>query len=272
LIKFEKAKMNSRKILLERRGPLSIVTFNDPAHLNALDDLMAEQFSEVMQRQLEDENVRAVLLTGEGAAFCAGANLKEMFSKQSRDGVPDVGFSLRNLVNPTLVRMKESSKPIIAAVNGAAVGVGCGIALSADIVLAGRSGYFFQSFIRLGVVPDGGSSWIIPRLAGCGRATAMMMLGEKIGAETAVAWGLAYRMFEDTELMNAAHTIAARLAHGPTQAYGKIKKMMYMSAANSFAEQLELEAACQVEAFSSQDCREGIAAFVGKREPVFKGR
>jgi 2-(1,2-epoxy-1,2-dihydrophenyl)acetyl-CoA isomerase len=264
--------MNNGKILLEHRGPLSIVTFNDPAHLNALDDLMAEQFAEVMQHQLNDDNVRAVLLTGEGRGFCAGANLKEMFGKQSRGSAPDVGSSLRRFVNPTLERMKESPKPIIAAVNGPAVGVGCGIALSADIVLVGRSGYFFQSFIRLGVVPDGGSSWIIPRLAGYGRAAAMMMLGEKISAEAAVVWGLAYRMFEDAELSGAAHTMAAALAQGPTQAYGKIKKMMRMSVVNGFAEQLELEAACQVEAFSSEDCREGIAAFVEERDPDFKGR
>jgi 2-(1,2-epoxy-1,2-dihydrophenyl)acetyl-CoA isomerase len=263
--------MNEQKILLERDGPLSIVKFNDPKHMNAVDSVMRQQFAATMEQQLGDENVRAILLTGEGQSFCAGANLKDMFGEQSRGVVPDVGMSLRTFLNPTLVRIRESNKPVVAAVNGAAVGVGCGIALSADIVLVGRSGYFFQSFTRLGVVPDGGSSWTIPRLVGHGRAVAMMMLGEKIDAETAVNWGLAYRMFEDAELQKSARAMAARLANGPTLAYGRIKDMLRKSIVNSFAQQLEVEVANQVGAFSSSDCREGIAAFVEKREPAFRG-
>jgi 2-(1,2-epoxy-1,2-dihydrophenyl)acetyl-CoA isomerase len=264
--------MASRRILLERKDALAVVKFNDPAHLNAFDDAMAEQFAALMQQQLDDDGIRAILLTGEGRAFCAGANLKDMFGEQSRGKVPDVGFTMRAFLNPTLVRMAQSSKPIVAAVNGPAVGVGCGIALAADIVLIGRSGYLFQSFIRLGVVPDGGSTWSIPRLAGYGRARAMMMLGEKIDAGTAVSWGLAYKMFEDTELPRAAHAMAAKLAQGPTLAYGKIKQMLRASETNGFAEQLELEAMQQVEAFSTDDCRDGIAAFIEKREAAFKGR
>lgn len=264
--------MNDPKIVLERDGSLSIVKFNDPEHLNAVDDAMRQQFASTMKHQLEDDGVRAILLTGEGRAFCAGANLKNMFREQLRGGVPDVGTSLRDFINPTLLHMRESGKPIVAAVNGPAVGVGCGIALSADIVLVGRSGYFLQSFIRLGVVPDGGSSWTIPYLAGHGRATAMMMLGEKIDAETAVNWGLSYRMFEDDELLQAARAMATRLANGPTLAYGKIKKMLRAGMVNTFAQQLEVEAVNQVESFSSSDCLEGIAAFIERRNPAFKGR
>ncbi len=264
--------MIDRKILLEREGPLAVVKFNDPERLNAMDDTMREQFAVATNQLLDDDGVRAILLTGEGRAFCAGANLNNMFSKQASGTVPDVGTSLRDFINPTLARMRESGKPIVAAVNGAAVGVGCGIALSADIVLVGRSGYFFQSFIRLGVVPDGGSSWIIPRLAGLGRAAAIMILGEKIDAQTAVSWGLAYRMFPDEELREAARAVAARFASGPTLAYGKIKEMLRKSPDNTFGAQLEMEAAFQVEAFSSADCREGIAAFVEKRDPAFIGR
>lgn len=259
-------------ILLEIDGPLAIMKFNDPARMNALNTQMRVELTDTMNRLLGDDSVRAILMTGEGRAFCAGANLKNMSDDHKRGGSPDVGGSLRDIVNPMLVRMAEARKPIVSAVNGAAVGVGCGIALAADIVLVGRSGYFFQSFIRLGVVPDGGSSWTIPRLAGRGRAAAMMMLGEKIDAETAVAWGLAYRLYEDAELQAAARALATRLAHGPTLAYGKIKKMLAASADNGFAAQLELEAATQVEAFATADCREGIAAFVEKREPAFKGR
>jgi 2-(1,2-epoxy-1,2-dihydrophenyl)acetyl-CoA isomerase len=264
--------MSVRKVLLERDGPLAILKFNDPGSLNAMDDIMRGQFAEVMTAQLDDDSVRAVLLTGEGRAFCAGANLKNMFGQQSRGAVPDVGQSLRTYINPTLVRMQESPKPIMAAVNGPAVGVGCGIALAADIVLAGRSAYFFQSFIRLGVVPDGGSSWFIPRLAGQGRAAAMMMLGDKIDADTALRWGLVYKVFEDDELPVAARSLAGQLANGPTLAYGRIKAMLRESPASSLAAQLEREAENQALSFSSADCREGIAAFVEKRAPSFKGR
>lgn len=263
--------MTYRRIGVERDGPLATLTFNDPAHLNAMDNIMRAEFTSAIDSLLEDDAVRAILLTGEGRAFCAGANLKAMHSEQSSGGSPDVGTSLRDYMNPTLVRMAQSRKPIVSAVNGAAVGVGCGIALSADIVLVGRSGYFFQSFIRLGVVPDGGSSWIIPRLAGRGRAAAMMMLGDRIDAETAVSWGLAYKVFDDAELLPAARAIANRLAHGPTLAYGRIKDMLSKTLDNSLAAQLELEAAYQQASFATDDCREGIAAFVERREAQFRG-
>lgn len=261
-----------QKVLAERDGPLAIVKFNDPANLNAIDSGMRRDFVAAMNQALDDETVRAILITGEGRGFCAGANLKEISGQQSTGAVPDVDVRLRKYVNPMLVRMQDSAKPVVAAVNGAAVGVGCGIALAADIVLVGRSGYFLQSFIRLGVVPDGGSSWSIPRLAGRGRAMAMMMLGDKIDAETAVRWGLAYEMFEDIDLYAAARTMAAKLANGPTFAYGKIKEMVRVSEDNTFAAQLELEATYQKLAFSTADCREGVAAFIEKRAPKFIGQ
>lgn len=264
--------MSANRVLLERDGPLAVVRFNDPVHMNAMDEGLCDEWSGVMAGLLDDDGVRAVLLTGAGNAFCAGANLKAMSRQQAGGEAPDVGRALRHTLNPVLQRMLTSQKPIIAAVNGAAVGVGCGIALAADIVLVGRSGYFFQSFIRLGVVPDGGSSWTIPRLAGAGRAAAMMMLGEKIDAETAVSWGLAYRLHDDAALYPAAHALSVKLANGPTLAYGRIKQMLAASRDNSFAAQLELEAENQVASFATADCREGISAFVEKREARFAGR
>src|ERR1700743_1173418 len=178
--------MDHGKILLERQDALAILRFNDPDRLNAMDDAMCRQFADAMNTQLDDGGVRAILMTGEGRGFCAGADLKNMSKEQSRGKTPAAGTNLRDLITPVLVRMRESAKPIVAAVNGPAVGVGCGIALASDIVLGARSGYVLPSFVSLGVVPDGGSSWIIPRLARYGRAAAMMLLGEKIGAQTAV--------------------------------------------------------------------------------------
>lgn len=259
------------KILFERDGPLAIVKLNDPAHLNAVDEVMRPELVDVMTRVIEDDAVRAILITGEGRAFCAGANLKEMSVEQGRGETPDVGAMLRGGVNDMLVRMMQAKKPIVAAVNGAAVGFGCGLALAADIVLIGRSGYFFQSFIRLGVVPDGGSSWLLPRLAGRGRAAAMMMLGDKIGAEHAVNWGLAYRMHEDAELAGAARALAGELSQGPTLAYARLKALLAEGVNNTWAEQLDLEAKHQQASFETADCREGIAAFVEKRPPRFRG-
>lgn len=260
------------QILVERDGPLAIVAFNDPPRLNALNTRMRAAFTKAMDGLIADGAVRAILITGQGRAFCAGANLKNMSDEQKGGADPDVGGSLRDSVNPLLLRMAAAAKPIVSAVNGAAVGVGCGIALAADIVLVGRTAYFFQSFIRLGVVPDGGSSWTIPRLAGRGRAAAMMMLGDRIDAQTAVEWGLAYRLHEDAELPAAARAMALSLANGPTLAYGRIKRMLAASVNATFAEQLETEAANQVAAFATADCREGIAAFVEKRSPNFRGR
>jgi len=259
--------MTFERVILERDGALAVVTLNDPERLNAIDKPMLDELVTVMNSVLGDEGVRAVAITGAGRAFCSGANLAAV----SQGAMPDVGGMLRDSVSPLLMRMKEARKPVIAAVNGAAAGVGCGLALAADIVLIARSGYFFQSFTRVGLVPDGGSSWIIPRLAGTGRAMAMMMLGDKIGALDAVAWGLAYRWYEDGDLALAARDLAKGLANGPTLAYAGLKQMLAASPCNSFAEQLELEAVCQQRVLDTADCREGIAAFVEKRRARFTG-
>lgn len=263
--------MTNERILLKRDGALAIVRFSNPGAMNAMDKVMCREFLQVMDEALDNQGIRAILLTGEGNAFCAGAQLKEMSALQSAGETPDVGESLSRYINPVLVRMVEGPKPIVAAVNGAAVGVGCGIALAADIVLVGRSGYFLQSFVRLGVVPDGGSTWSLPRLAGRGRAAAAMMLGDRIDAETAIRWGLAYRVFEDAALPDAARQIGQRLAQGPTLALGRIKDLLSRSEDSKLEAQLALETDHQRAAFASQDCREGIAAFVEKRAPVFHG-
>lgn len=264
--------MSYRQILVERDGPLAILTFNNPERMNAIGDVMRGEFASAMHDALDDPGVRAILLTGAGRGFCAGADLKEISAHHARGETPDIDRRLGHYVNPLLVRMSRSDKPVVAAVNGAAVGVGCGIALAADIVLIARSGYFLQSFVRLGVVPDGGSSWSIPRLAGRGRAAAMMLLGERVDAEQAVQWGLAWKLFEDEELPLQARAAALRLAHGPPLAQGRIKDMLRQSETNGFAAQLDLEQDYQRQSFATEDCREGVAAFMAKRPAAFQGR
>lgn len=258
-------------VVFECRDGLAVLRFNRPERLNALNDVMREEWAAAMDTALTSRTVRAVLVTGVGRAFCSGADLKEMFAEQTAGQTPDVRAKLSASINPVLVRMREADKPIIAAVNGPAVGVGCGIALAADIVLASRSAYFLQSFIRLGVVPDGGSSWLLPRLVGHGRALAMMMRGDRVDADKAFAWGLVDDLYEDDALAPASEELARTMAQGPTKAYAAIKRMARASDTNTFADQLEVESLQQQEAFGTSDCVEGIAAFVEKRGPRFTG-
>ena len=260
-------------MLVEREGPLAILKFNRPTLMNAMNKTMAQEISVAMPSLIDDEDVRAILLTGEGRGFCAGADLKDVSDGHKRDMAPlDGGAMLRTCINPILLRMSTAPKPIIAAVNGPAAGVGCGIALAADIVLAARSASFIQAFIRIGAVPDGGSSWMLPRLVGRARATAMMLMGESISAEDAAQWGLIHRMLEDDALMPFACQLALDMANGPTSAYAASKAMIAASVDNSFAAQLALEADRQDDAFQTRDFAEGVAAFVESRPASFTGK
>ncbi|WP_439817170.1 enoyl-CoA hydratase-related protein [Zavarzinia sp. CC-PAN008] len=262
-------------LLVERDGPLAIVTLNRPDRLNAMSGAMMKDLPAAFDALMADAEVRAILLTGAGRGFCSGADLKDM-DEGNKDPAKKArgegGDGLRGYINPMLERLARAEKPVIAAVNGPAAGVGCGLALVADIVIAARSASFLQAFIRLGVVPDGGSSWTLPRLAGKARATAMMLLGEKISADQAADWGLIYQVVDDNQLMPTAHAIAMKMANGPTWAYGAIKRMIDASTSNDFATQLALEASTQDQAFRTEDSKEGVAAFVEKRTAQFKGR
>jgi 2-(1,2-epoxy-1,2-dihydrophenyl)acetyl-CoA isomerase len=259
------------KIKVEREGALQTITLDDPKHMNAMGETMRVEFIDAMMHAIENADVRAILLTGAGRGFCAGANLSEFAATFAKGEIPDVGAMLRQDLNALLVRMTTCEKPIIAAVNGPAAGFGCGLALAADIVLVARSACFVQSFVRLGANPDGGSSWFLPRLLGRGRAAAMMLLGEKMSAKDAVAQGLAYAEFEDHALAGAARELAQRLALGPTRAYAAIKTLIAESEGSDLADQLEREASHQVALFETRDCREGVAAFMEGRRPTFRG-
>jgi 2-(1,2-epoxy-1,2-dihydrophenyl)acetyl-CoA isomerase len=247
------------------------VTLNRPEKLNALNPEMHKLLRQALERAAEEREVRAVLLGGAGRGFCAGQDLSE------RDVSPgaapiDLSVSLGSYYNPLVRRLRELPKPVVCAVNGVAAGAGANLALACDIVLAGRSASFIQSFSRIGLVPDAGGTWILPRLVGSARAMGLALLGEKLSAEQAAQWGLIWKVVEDDVLLAEGIQLAKQLAEGPTRGYGLIKKAMHASSGNSLDAQLELERDLQREAGYSEDYREGVTAFKEKRTPRFKGK
>jgi 2-(1,2-epoxy-1,2-dihydrophenyl)acetyl-CoA isomerase len=247
------------------------VTLNRPEKLNALNPEMHQLLREAFARARDEEAVRAVLLTGAGRGFCAGQDLGER--KQAAEDTPiDLSMSLGSHYNPLVRRMHELRKPIVCAVNGVAAGSGANIALAADIVLAARSASFIQSFANLGLVPDSGGTWILPRLVGRARAMGLALLGDKLSAEDAERWGLIWKAVDDDRLAAEAGALARRLAGGPTKGYGLLKKALNASPGNSLDAQLDLERDLQREAGFSEDYREAVSAFIEKRKPAYKGK
>jgi 2-(1,2-epoxy-1,2-dihydrophenyl)acetyl-CoA isomerase len=217
-----------------------------------------------------DSSVRAVLITGAGRGFCAGADLADPDREAS--ATADSGAALEKYFNPTIRLMRTIPKPIVAAVNGVAAGVGMSFALAADIAIAGKSASFLQAFARIGLLPDGGSTWFLPRLVGDQRARALAMLAPQIPAEKAKEWGLIWDVVEDAALMATATEIARKLADGPTLALARIKGALDQSSANDLSAQLDVERDFQRELGRSDDFREGVTAFLAKRKPEFKGK
>jgi 2-(1,2-epoxy-1,2-dihydrophenyl)acetyl-CoA isomerase len=245
------------------------LTLNRPERLNALNGALIEALSAGIGRAGADPQCRAVLITGAGRGFCAGADLanRAFAPGQAR---PDLGQSLEKGVNPLIRAIRNLPKPVVCAVNGPAAGAGANIALACDIVLAGRSAQFLQAFARVGLIPDAGGTFILPRLVGEARARALMMLAEPIGAEEAQASGMIYRVVDDEDLMGEAHSVAERLAAGPTRALGLIKRALAASPANSLDAQLDLERDLQREAGAGDEYEEGVRAFLDKRRPDFR--
>jgi len=248
---------------------LATITLNRPDRLNALNqELKAELLAAVRQIGAPRSGVRCLLLTGSGRGFCAGADLA--------DGAvgprADPGATLLDTYHPLLQELAALEMPIVSAVNGVAAGAGMSLAISADIVIAAETAYFLQAFINIGLVPDAGSTFILPRLVGTARARAMMMLGEKVPAQTALEWGMIYRVVKDDALMTEARLIAQKLADGPTNSLSSIRKLMAASSGNSFAEQLHAEAQAQRAAGQTSDSAEGVIAFLEKRAPKFRGQ
>ncbi len=262
-MEFERAK-------LDIDGSVGIVTLNHPEVMNAVS---AEMLGGLMKAldQIEDpkNGVRCMLMTGAGRGFCAGANLQP--SGGGPSGSRDAGSVLETQYHPFLRRLRELPIPFVTAVNGAAAGVGMSFALMGDLVLCARSAYFLQAFRRIGLIPDGGSTWILPRLIGKARAMELSLLGEKLPAEKALEWGLINRVFDDAELIGKAKEFARDLANGPTVALSLIRRLYWESADNTYEEQLNLERQMQRKAGNSADFGEGVRAFLEKRPAKFKG-
>ncbi len=256
------------KITLAKADGLATLTLNAPARLNAVSRKMIAEIKSAWEDIAADGSVRAVLLTGAGRGFCAGADLADPDRKNDADS----GAALEKFFNPVIRTMRSLPKPIVAAVNGVAAGVGMSFAMAADIAIAAKSASFLQAFARIGLLPDGGSTWFLPRLVGEQRARAMAMLAPQIAAEQAKQWGLIWDVVEDAALMSTATELARLLADGPTQSLGRIKEAMNRANGNTLDQQLDVERDFQRELGRSEDFKEGVEAFLAKRKALFKGR
>jgi 2-(1,2-epoxy-1,2-dihydrophenyl)acetyl-CoA isomerase len=258
-------------ILVSRDAGVLSVTLNRPDKLNAFNPEMHKLLRDALEQALDEADVRAVLVTGAGRGFCAGQDLSERDGRAEAAPI-DLSVSLGSHYNPLVRRLRALPKPIVCAVNGVAAGAGANIALACDIVIAARSASFVQSFSQLGLVPDSGGTYFLPRLVGSARAMGLALLSTRLSAEEAERWGLIWKAVDDHRLMEEATRIANALAAGPTKGYGLVKKALHAAAGNSLDSQLDLERDLQREAGFSEDYREGVAAFLQKRKPKFKGR
>ena len=258
-------------VLVSVEAGVETITLNRPEKLNALNPEMHKLLRDALERAQDEPEIRAVLLTGAGRGFCTGQDLSERDTSPGAAPI-DLSVSLGSNYNPLVRRMRALPKPIVCAVNGVAAGAGANVALACDIVIAARSASFIEAFARLGLVPDAGGTYFLPRLIGTARAMGVALLAEKVGAEQAEQWGLIWKAVDDDKLADEARSLARRLATGPTKGYGLVKKAMYASPGNSLDAQLDLERDLQREAGFSEDYREGVTAFKEKREPRFKGK
>ncbi|HLO01126.1 MAG TPA: enoyl-CoA hydratase-related protein [Pyrinomonadaceae bacterium] len=263
--------MNYKCIQLDMREAVAIITLNRPASLNALTTEVGQEFKSAVA-EVQTRGARAVVITGAGRAFCAGGDIREMQRMAEYQGKVEAFFDEPlSLLNECIGLIRRTPLPFIAAVNGAASGGGCNLALACDLVVAGESARFNQAFIKIGLVPDCGGTFILPRLVGWRRASELMMTGEVTTAQRALEIGMINAVVPDEELLPRALAMAERLAQAPTAAIGRLKELLEASATNDYGEQLELERKAQIQSGLTKDFKEGIAAFIEKRPPKFVG-
>ena len=264
--------MSYETVDLKIENGVAEITLNRPERLNAWTAQFGDELREAILTDAAAPEVRAVLITGAGRGFSSGADLKEMLEQRAGGGeVPDVGEMLRERYHPIIKGIRELPKPVVAAVNGPAVGIGCSLALAADLIWAAESAVFGLAFVNIGLVPDGGSTFLVPIAAGKARALEMALLGDPIPAEKALEWGLINRVVPDGDLMSDARELVGRLATGPTRSYAQSKRALNNWMSKTMDEQLDLEADIQGEMVTSSDFIEGVTAFIEKRDPRFTG-
>jgi len=257
---------------IERRGAAAIIRLNRPEALNAWNATLGEELLHAVRAVAADDGVRAVCLTGAGRAFSSGADLRDMAARGlTGDGSLDVHTTLTTVYNPIITGLRAMPKPVVAAINGPAVGIGCSLALACDLLVAAQSAYLSLAFARIGLVPDGGAMAFVCARAGAGRAAQMAMLGGRVSAQEALGWGLVDEVLADEELRAAIGARLDALAAGPTAAFAGVKRQLNAWLYAGLGEQLELEARIQQEMAASGDFAEGLAAFAEKRDPEFRG-
>jgi 2-(1,2-epoxy-1,2-dihydrophenyl)acetyl-CoA isomerase len=263
--------MSYENILVTLEGGIARLTLNRPDRLNSFNDAMHAEVRDALARFAADASTRVLVLSGAGRGFCAGQDLSDR-AVAAGDAPVDLGASVERNYKPLVLALRSLPMPVICAVNGVAAGAGANVALACDLVIAAKSASFIEAFCRLGLIPDTGGTYFLPRLVGTARAMGLALLGDKLTAEQAAAWGLIWQCVEDAELMPTVDRLAAHFAQAPTKGLARTKQALYASAANTLEAQLDLERDLMRELGASNDYREGVAAFIAKRPPRFTGR